>query len=349
MTLLTPTIRRRLPTRQVALRLAGVAAAWVGLFALNEWLWDWSFGALGVDTEARAGGAAHFFLYDSAKILLLLVGMIFAIGLLRTTLNPERVRSFIEGKPLVLALVLAALLGAITPFCTCSSVPIFIGFVAAGIPLSVSLTFLIASPLINEVAVVMLGSTFGWGPTVAYVGTGLGLAIGVGLVLSRFNLKPLVREFVFSAPAAGAFVPGRRPTLGERVTSARRETREIVGKVWIWVLVGVAVGAAIHGWVPESFFVEHASASNPLAVPLATLAGVPLYSNAASAIPIGEALFAKGVPLGTVFAFMMSTAALSFPEAILLNRILKMRLLLTFFAIVAAGIMLIGFAFNAFT
>ena len=348
MTLLTPTIRRRLSTRQVALRLAGVAAAWAGLFALNEWLWDWSFGSLGMGTEARAGGAAHFFLYDSAKILLLLLGMIFAIGLLRTTLSPERVRSFIEGRPLLLALVLAALLGAVTPFCTCSSVPIFIGFVAAGIPLSVSLTFLIASPLINEVAVVMLGSTFGWGPTAAYVGTGLGLAIGVGLVLSRFDLKPLVRDFVFAAPAAGAFVPGRRPTLGERVTSARRETREIVGKVWVWVLVGVAVGAAIHGWVPESFFVEHASASNPLAVPLATLAGVPLYSNAATAIPIGEALFAKGVPLGTVFAFMMSTAALSFPEAILLNRILKMRLLLTFFAIVAGGIMLIGFAFNAF-
>ena len=349
MTLLMPSIRRRRTTREVAARLAAVAAAWVALYVLNERIWDWGFGALGAGAETRAGDAAKFFLYDSAKILLLLVGMIFAIGLLRTTLNPERVRSFIEGRPLLLALVLAAILGAVTPFCTCSSIPIFIGFVAAGIPLSVALTFLVASPLINEVAVVMLGSTFGWGPTAAYVGAGLGLAIGVGLVLSRFNLRPLVRDFVFSVPAAGAFVPGRRPTLGERVTSARRETRDIVGRVWIWVLVGVAVGAAIHGWVPESFFVEHASASNPFAVPLATLVGVPLYSNAASAIPIGEALFAKGVPLGTVFAFMMSTTALSFPEAILLNRVLKMRLLLTFFGIVAAGIMIIGFAFNAFS
>ncbi len=348
MTLLTPTIRRRPPTRVVALRLALLALAWGALFVLNEWLWDWAFGAAGIDTEARAGGAAHFFLYDSAKILLLLVGMIYAIGLLRTTLNPERVRSFIEGRPLLVALALAAILGAVTPFCSCSSIPLFIGFVAAGIPLSVALTFLIASPLVNEVAVVVLGSTFGWGPTAAYVGAGLGLAMAVGFVLSRFDLRPWVRDFVLAAPAPREGAPRLKPTLGERATSARRETREIVGRVWPWVLAGVAVGAAIHGWVPESFFVEHASASNPLAVPLATAAGVPLYSNAASAIPIGEALFAKGVPLGTVFAFMMSTAALSFPEAVLLNRVLKMRLLLTFFAIVAGGIMLIGFAFNAF-
>ncbi len=349
MSLLSPTIRRRVPTRVVVRRLLLAALAWAALFLLNEWVWDWGFGAAGVDTEARAGGAAHFFLYDASKILLLLVGLIFAIGLLRTTLNPERVRTFIEGRPLVAALLLAAVLGAVTPFCSCSSIPLFIGFVAAGIPLSVALTFLIASPLVNEVAVVLLGSTFGWAPTGAYVGAGLGLAVLVGLVLSRFDLRGGVRDFVLKAPAPRGGAPALKPTLEDRVTSARRETRDIVGRVWVWVLVGVAAGAAIHGWVPESFFVEHVSASNPAAVPLATLAGVPLYSNAASAIPIGEALFAKGVPLGTVFAFMMSTAALSFPEAILLNRILKMRLLLTFFAIVAGGIMLIGFMFNAFT
>jgi hypothetical protein len=345
-TLLTPTVRRRTPTRRIVARLLAAAVVWLALLLLNERVWTWTFDGLGIDTESHAGGAAHFFLYDSVKILLLLVGMIFAIGLLRTTLSPERVRTFVEGRPLVVALVLAAALGAVTPFCSCSSIPLFIGFVAAGIPLSVALTFLIASPLVNEVAVVVLGSTFGWGPTAAYVGAGLGLAVAIGLVLSRFDLRSGVRDFVLSVPTPGELPPTGKPTLEQRVTSARRETRDIVGRVWVWVLVGVAVGAAIHGWVPQEFFVEHAGANNPAAVPLATLAGVPLYSNAASAIPIGEALFAKGVPLGTVFAFMMSTAALSFPEAVLLHRVLKTRMLLTFFGIVAAGIMLIGFAFN---
>ncbi len=271
MTLLTPTIHRRRTTGSIVMRLLGVAAIWLGLILLNERVWNWTFSGLGIDTTTHAGGAAHFFLYDSVKILLLLVGMIFAIGLLRTTLSPERVRTFIEGRPLVVALLLAAILGAITPFCSCSSIPLFIGFVAAGIPLSVALTFLIASPLVNEVAVVVLGSTFGWGPTAAYVGAGLGLAVAIGLILSRFDLRPGVRDFVLAIPTPGDLPKGGKPTLEQRVASARRETRDIVGRVWIWVLVGVAVGAAIHGWVPQEFFVQHASADNPAAVPLATL------------------------------------------------------------------------------
>lgn len=346
MTVLMPTIRRRKSTRMVAGTLAMWAAAWVAVYAVNEWVWDALGTALGLDHEVRWVGALHFFLYDGVKLLLLLMGLIFVIGMLRTAINPERVRTALEGRPLLLALVLAAILGAVTPFCSCSSVPIFIGFVAAGIPLSVALTFLIASPLVNEVAVIMLGDTFGWAATGAYVGTGLGLAVLVGLVLSRFNLRPLVHEFVFTTPVAALRATGMKPTLDDRVRAAKAETRELVGHVWVWVLIGVAVGAAIHGWVPESFILEHAGSDSAAAVPVATLVGVPLYSNAATAIPIGAALYAKGAGLGTVFAFMMSTTALSLPEAILLKRILKTRLLVAYFAIVAAGIMAIGFLFN---
>ena len=349
MTVLLPTIRRRPSTRRVLGGLATLAAAWVAAYALNEWLWDAAITWLGLDANSRPVEAGSFFLYDGVKLLLLLVGLIFVIGMVSTTINPERVRAALEGRPLLLALVLAAILGAVTPFCSCSSVPIFIGFVAAGIPLSVALTFLIASPLINEVAVVMLGSTFGWTATGAYVATGLGLAILIGLILSRFNLRPLVHDFVFATPVAALRANGMKPTLDDRVKAARWETRDIVGRVWVWVLIGVAVGAAIHGWVPESFILQHAGTGNLAAVPVATLVGVPLYSNAATAIPIGAALYAKGAGLGTVFAFMMSTTALSLPEAILLKRILKTRLLVTYFAIVAGGIMAIGFLFNATT
>lgn len=340
-----PTTRQPAPTRVVA-RLALLATSWVAAFALNEWVWDAAESWLGLDPGNRAVEAGHYFLYDVAKLLLLLVGMIFAVGMIRTTINPERVRASLEGRPLVLALILAAILGAVTPFCSCSSIPLFIGFVAAGIPLSVTLTFLIASPLVNEVAVVMLGSTFGWGVTGVYVGAGLGLAVLAGILLSRFDLTRDIEAFVFDTPVARLHLDGKRPTLAERVDAARIEVRDIVGRVWLWVIVGVAVGAAIHGWVPQDFFAEHVGADNPVAVPVATLLGVPLYSNAAAAIPIGEALFAKGVALGTVFSFMMATVALSLPEAVMLRRVLKPRLLAIFFAIVTFGIIVIGYVVN---
>ena len=347
MTVLLPTIRRRPSTRRVLGGLGVLAAAWVALWLINEHLWGPALGSwLGLDLEGRTTDTVRFFLYDSTKLLLLLTGMVFAIGMLRTSIRPERVRAALEGRSLVIALVLAALLGAVTPFCSCSSVPLFIGFVAAGIPVSVALTFLIASPLINEVAVIVLGSTFGWGVTAAYVVSGLALAVIAGLVLSRFNLRPGIEEFVFESPVAALHLSGRKPTLDDRARAARAEVRSIVGKVWPWVLVGVGVGAAIHGWVPEGFFMRYAGPDNPAAVPIATLVGVPLYSNAATAVPIGQALYAKGVALGTVLSFMMATSALSLPEAILLRRVLKPRLVLAFFGIVTAGIMIIGFVFN---
>ncbi len=329
--------------------LAAAAVAWAGLYALNEVLWDALFErALGLDLTRRIPGALHFFLYDTSKILLLLIGMIFVIGMVRTTLRPERVRQFLEGKPLWLSLGLAALFGAITPFCSCSSIPLFIGFVGAGIPLAVTLTFLIASPLVNEVAVVLLADTFGIPTTIAYVAAGLTAAVTLGFIFSRLKLDHLVADFVFTTPVAVLHADGHRPTLHERVEAAIEETRDIVGRVWKWILVGVGVGAFIHGWVPTEFFATYAGPDNPFAVVLATLAGVPLYANAAGVIPIAEALWNKGMALGTVMSFMMATVALSLPEFILLKQVLKPKLLALFFGSVAMAIMLIGFAFNLF-
>lgn len=335
----------------LVLRLVAGAIAWIGLYATNEVVWDALFVRwLGLDPDARLPGAVHFFLYDVSKILLLLVGMIFAIGMLRTTLRPERVRTFLEGKPLGVSLLLAALLGAVTPFCSCSSIPLFIGFVGAGIPLAVTLTFLVASPLVNEVAVVMLADTFGMTITVAYVVAGLVAAMVIGFILSRFELNQYVEPYVFRAPVATLSAEGRRPTLRQRVDAAKEETADIVGRIWKWVIIGVAIGAVIHGWIPAEFFAAWAGPDNPFAVVVATFLGVPLYSNAAGVIPIAEALWAKGVALGTVMSFMMATVALSVPELLLLKQVLKPRLLAIFFGTVALAIMLIGFAFNlAFT
>lgn len=335
--------------RPLVLRLALGATLWAALYALNEVLWDTIFVSwLGLDLADRAVGAAHFFLYDVSKILLLLAGMIFAIGMLRTTLRPERVREFLENRPLGVALLLAALLGAVTPFCSCSSIPLFIGFVGAGIPLAVTLTFLVASPLVNEVAVVLLADTFGLVNTVAYVAAGLTAAVVLGAVLSRFNLDRWVEPFVFETPVGRLQASGEKPTLRDRVDAAKEETADIFGRVWKWVLLGVGIGAVIHGWVPTEFFAEYAGPGNPFAVFVATLAGIPLYANAAGVIPIAEALWTKGMALGTVMSFMMATVALSLPEAVLLKQVLKPRLLGIFFGSVAAAIVVIGLTFNAF-
>lgn len=330
--------------------LAAAGALWGLLYWLNEQLWpvlldDW----LGLDLTSRADESLTFFLYDTVKIMLLLVGLIFVVGMLRTTLSPERVRDVLAGRGLAVGLVLAALLGAVTPFCSCSSIPLFIGFVAAGVPLSITLAFLIASPLINEVAVVMLGGTFGWGVTAVYVLAGLVLAVAAGWVLSRVDLDGWVEPFVFSTPVAALSAEGGSPTLVARIEAARAETRDIVGKVWPYVLVGVGIGAVIHGWVPADFFARYAGSDNPAGVLLAAVAGIPLYANAAGVIPLAEALWAKGVALGTVMAFMMSVVALSVPSLVMLRRVLRMPLLVLFTAIITAGIVAVGLLLNLVT
>ena len=340
-------------TRGAAVAWLFIAAVvWTGLYALNEFLWGWIFGAVKswVGPTGPAGDhvfeALQFFLYDSAKVMLLLVGMIFVIGLLRTALNAESVREYLLGKPLWLALLLAALLGAITPFCSCSSIPLFIGFVAAGIPIGVTLTFLLASPLVNEVAVVMLAQSFGPVITVAYVGSGLFIAFVLGAIFGRFHLEKYVQDFVFNTPAARLQASGHKPTLSERIDVSRAELRDIFGRVWKWVLIGVGAGAIVHGWVPADLLTRVAGPDNPLAVVVVTVLGVPLYSNAAGVIPVAEALWAKGMATGTVLSFMMATVALSFPEFILLKQVLKNRLLAIFFGSSALAIMATGFVFN---
>ncbi|MBB1496422.1 permease [Propioniciclava sp. MC1595] len=336
----------RTPT-SLWLRLAGAALAWVALYQLNERLWTWLFRDLaGLDLASPLGGAVHFFFYDVGKLFLLLTGLMFVIGMLRASFNLERARAYLEGKGLFVGLFLAVVLGVVTPFCSCSSIPLFMGFVAAGIPLSITLTFLLASPLVSEIAAIMIGDQFGWHIAGAYVLSGSVLAMAVGWVFSRFNLDHWVEDMVFATRIGQLRVDGHVPTLAERVDAAIEETKEILGRIWKWILLGVGIGAAIHGWVPAEFFATWAGPDNPLAVPIVTVLAIPLYVNGAGVVPIAEALWAKGMSLGTVMAFMMSAISLSIPEAIMLRRVLKPPLLILFFAVVAVGIMIIGFGFN---
>lgn len=329
--------------------LAAAALGWTAAYALNEYLWDALADRLGLDLGNRAIGAAHFFVYDSVKILLLLAGLMFVVGMLRASLDLDRARTYLQGRGLFVGLILAVVLGVVTPFCSCSSIPLFIGFVAAGIPLSITLTFLVASPLVSEIAAILIGQQFGWHIAAAYVAAGSALSLAIGWIFSRFDLSRWVEDVVYTTQVAALRMEGRVPSLAERAGAALAETKDILRSVWVWVLAGVAVGAAIHGWVPADFFTRFAGPDNPLSVVVATVAGAPLYVNGAGVVPIAEALWAKGVPLGTVMAFIMSTIALSVPQAVMLRRVLKPALLGLFFGTVTIGIMLIGFLFNLFS
>lgn len=321
------------------------AAAWAGLFAANELVWDRVLHGL-LGWQGRVGAAVHFFLYDTGKILLLLAAVVFGAAVLRSFVSPERTRALLGGRRQGLGNLAAAGLGVATPFCSCSAVPLFIGFVSAGVPLGITMSFLIASPMVNEVAVVLLWGTFGWRVAVAYMGFGLAIAVAAGLVIGRLGLERWVEPFVFEVkPVVSA--EGVRPGWDDRLRAGRSEVRSILGRVWPFLVVAIAVGAAIHGWVPQDFFVRYAGPDNPFAVPVAALLGVPLYSNAAGVIPLIEALHAKGLALGTVLTFTMAVVALSLPEMILLRRVLRPRLLGTFVAVVAAGIIGVGYLFNA--
>ena len=334
-------------TRRDLATLLGGAALWALLYFANRPLWDGVIGGLvGLDLEGRLGHAVHFFFYDTVKILLLVGGLIYAIGLLRSQISPERVRSALAGRRAITGYLVAAAFGAITPFCSCSSVPLFIGFVAAGVPIGVTLTFLITSPLINQVGVVMLLGMFGWRVPALYVVTGMTMAVIAGLLLSRLDLDRWVEPFVFDTPVGQVAASDAKPTLGDRMAAARAETLDILRKVWPYVLVGIGLGAAIHGWVPEDFFASYAGPDNPLAVPLAAVAGIPLYANVASVVPLVEALWVKGMGLGTLMAFMMSVVALSLPSLVLLKRVLKIQLIAIFTAVVTVGILAIGYLFN---
>jgi uncharacterized membrane protein YraQ (UPF0718 family) len=334
--------------RAAWLAVTAAAGVWIVAYRLNRPLWDWAVNDLvGLDAGTSIGDGVHFFFYDTVKIALLLSGIIFVVTVLRTFISVERTRELLGGRRRIAGYALAAVLGVATPFCSCSAVPVFIGFVAAGVPLGITMTFLIASPLVNEVAVVLVGGSFGWHVAALYIATGLAVAVAAGAVIGRVGLERWVEGFVYETRVGAAATAGHRPSWWERFTIARGEVASILRRVWPFLLIGIGIGAVIHGWAPEDFFVRYAGPDNPLAVPVAVVLGIPLYSNAAGTIPLVEALHARGVALGTSLAFMMSIVALSLPEVVLLRRVLKPRLLGTFVGVVGAGILIVGLVFNA--
>lgn len=309
-----------------------------------------AYRVMGLDPATHIGAAVQFFVMDVTKIFALLVIIIYIMGLLRALLSPEKVRAYVRGKPKWLARSLAILLGAITPFCSCSSVPLFIGFVEAGIPLGVTFSFLIASPMINEVAVVILIGILGWKLASLYVVAGLSVAYIGGVVMERFKPERWVEEYVWKIHMGEAPALERDDSLTGRHRYALGEVKEIVGRIWKWIFAGVAVGALFHGYVPEAWVVEHLGGKdNWLAVPGAVLLGVPLYSNATGVIPIAEAMLGKGVAIGTTLALMMSIAALSLPEMLILRKVIRWPALAIYASVLAVAFTLVGWAFNVVT
>lgn len=346
-TLRTPSTPQPITTRQAWLLVGAAAVVWLIAYNVIQSLADWlAYGVFGQERGSHLGDSLAFFFYDVPKILLLLSGMIFAITILRSFFSPERTRALLGGKREGVGNVFAAGLGVLTPFCSCSAVPLFIGFVESGIPLGVTFSFLIAAPMVNEVALVMLFGMFGWQVAGLYLISGLSIAIVAGVVIGRLKMERDVEDFVWQIKGGGGAVAGEHPTWAQRFTQAWESTREIVGKVWLYVVVGIAVGAGIHGYVPADALAGVMGADAWWSVPAAVLLGVPLYSNAAGIIPVVQALMAKGAALGTVLAFMMAVVALSLPEMIILRRVLKPRLIATFVGVVSLGIIAIGYLFN---
>jgi len=317
------------------------------VFAPLQLLSDWlTFDLFGFDPTAKAGLAVNFFLYDVPKVLILLAVVIFFVAIIRSFFPPEKTRKLLSHSRLYAGNVAAALLGVVTPFCSCSAVPLFIGFVESGVPLGVTFSFLVASPMINEVAIILLFGLFGWKIAGLYIVSGLFIAITSGIIIGKLGLESWVEEYVYQIRMGDAAELPEQ-TWPERLRYARGYVGEIVGKVWPYVVAGIAIGAVMHGYIPDDFLVKYAGPDNPFAVPVAVLVGVPLYSNAAGVIPLVSVLTEKGMAMGTVLAFMMAVVGLSLPEAIILRKVLKPRLIAVFFGVNSVGIIAIGYLFNA--
>ncbi len=310
---------------------------------LSDWL---TYTVLGLEEGTKLASSVNFFLYDVPKVLILLAVVIFFVAVIRSFFPPERTRKMLSHSRLYGGNVAAALLGIVTPFCSCSAVPLFIGFVESGVPLGVTFSFLVASPMINEVAVILLGGMFGWEIALLYIVSGLVIAITSGIVIGKLGLESWVEPYVYEL-RMGEACDLPEETWPERLAYARGYVKEIVGKVWPYVVIGIGIGAIMHGYVPDDFLAQYANAGNPLAVPLAVLVGVPLYSNAAGIVPLIGVLTQKGVSIGTSLAFMMAVVGLSLPEAIILKKVLRPKLIAVFFGVNAVGIMLIGYLFNS--
>lgn len=299
---------------------------------------------LNMSMDTAIGSSVHFFIYDSLKIVILLSIMIFSISYIRSYFPPEKTKKILERYSGVSGNIMASLLGTVTPFCSCSSVPIFIGFIEAGVPLGVTLSFLITSPIVNEAAFAVLLASFGWQIAMIYVVSGVLIGVIGGIIIGKLGMENQVEEYVYSIRSRARKI--KELTQKERLKFAYDSTRDIVKRVWLYILIGIGIGAIIHGYAPEEVLAKYAGPENPLAVIFATIIAVPLYSNALGTIPIAEALIGKGVGIGTALAFMMATTALSFPEAVLLRKVIKPKLIGVFFGITSIAIVITGYLFN---
>ena len=326
-----------------------VLAVWVVVYALLRPAADLAtYRGLGLVRGTHLASSVEFFIYETPKVLMLLVLVVFGVGIVRTFFTPERTRRTLAGKRETVGNVLAAGLGVVTPFCSCSAVPLFLGFVEAGVPLGVTFSFLISAPMVNEIALVLLFGLFGWKIAALYLGTGLAIAMIAGWTIGKIKMERYVEPWVYEAiGAAGASGIEEQIPFADRIRQGLDAVRDIVGKVWIYVAIGIAVGAGIHGYVPENFMASFMGKGAWWSVPLSVLIGIPMYTNAAGIIPIVEALLGKGAALGTVLAFMMSVIALSLPEMIILRKVLRPQLIATFAGVVGVGIMIVGYLFNA--
>lgn len=338
---------RKFPKQRPVVFLLLAALIWFGLYWSLVPVSEAIVAVLPVDRSSQLGSALQFFFYDTPKVLLLLTGIVFIMGMINSYFTPERTRALLAGRSEGAANVMAASLGIVTPFCSCSAVPLFIGFVQAGVPLGVTFSFLISAPMVNEIALTLLFGLFGWKVAMLYLGLGLAVAIVSGWIIGRLKMEAHLEDWVRDMPRIQAEAGEASLTLGERIEAGFASVREIVGRVWPYILAGIAIGAAIHGYVPEDFMASIMGKDAWWSVLLAVLVGIPMYTNAAGVIPIVQALLAKGAALGTVLAFMMSVIGLSLPETIILRKVLKPRLIATFIGVVAVGILIVGYVFNA--
>jgi uncharacterized protein len=320
------------------------AAAYVNLARAARWI---TYALAGLTPGSHLAAAVEFFIFEAPKVLMLLVLVVFGVGIVRSFFTPERTRRVLAGRRESMGNLLAGLLGTVTPFCSCSAVPLFIGFVTTGVPLGVTFSFLVSAPMVNEVALVLLFGLLGWKVAALYLGTGLAIAIVSGWVIGRLRLERYVEPWVYQTRAAAADGSDAAFSWTDRLRAGADAVVDIVGRVWPWVLAGIAVGAGIHGYVPEQFMASIMGKGAWWAVPLAVLVGIPMYSNAAGIIPVVQALLAKGAALGTVLAFMMAVIGLSLPETIILRKVLRPPLIAVFVGVVGVGILIVGYLFNA--
>ncbi len=327
--------------------IAGALGLWALLYSQLVPFSEWMVSLLPVERKSHLGEAIQFFVYDTPKVLLLLTLVVFAMGIVRSYFSPEKTRALLAGRAEGVGNVAAAGLGVLTPFCSCSAVPLFIGFVSAGVPLGVTFSFLIAAPMINEVALGLLFALVGWKVALTYLAFGLAVAIVGGFVIGRLKLEGWLEPWVREIRAGTIELPDEEITIVDRIKAGIEAVKDIVGRVWMWIIAGIAMGALIHGYVPAELMVKIMGADAWWSVPAAVLIGIPMYTNAAGVIPIVEALLGKGAALGTTLAFMMSVIALSLPEMIILRKVLSMKLIVVFVGVVGAGILAVGYLFNA--